>query len=81
MNGMIRRGISLSMHTPIRDITLVCSNDNIVDTSLASLSRSTVENSARVFQLYIFLDKSQNEIDLPFPVFTATSWFPTALLI
>ena len=46
MNGIMSRGISPSMHTPMSDITLVCSKDNMVDTSFASIFKSFVENSA-----------------------------------
>ena len=46
MNGIMSRGISPSMQTPVRDMTFVCSNDNIVDTSFASLSISVWVNRA-----------------------------------
>ena len=45
MNGMISSG-RLVTHTPSRDMTLMCSSDNMVDTSFDSCSVSILEKSA-----------------------------------
>ena len=55
INGIMSRGISLSMHTPIRDITWSCLKDNMVDTSFTSVCRSPVEKRAVQYLIAIKL--------------------------
>ena len=54
MKGIISRGLSTATHTPRRDMTLVCSSDNIVDTSFTSCSTSILEKSAE--KMYCLVD-------------------------
>ena len=61
MNGMIRSGISLSMLTPIRDITCGWSKDSIVSISLVSFLTSVVENRAKVKEIVYYYLASLSE--------------------
>ena len=46
MKGIMSRGLCSATHTPSRDMTLVCSSDNMVDTSFVSCLTSVLEKNA-----------------------------------
>lgn len=46
MKGIMSRGISPSIHSPVRGITLGWLNESMIDTSLSSLSLSATDCKA-----------------------------------
>ena len=55
MKGIISSGLSADTQTPRRDMTLVCSSINMVDTSFANRSTSSFEKSAGSIENIVWL--------------------------